>query len=401
MQAKLVQHQGSLQIDIDGQVFSPLAFRSFRPEQRNVSEFHQAGIRLMSILMSGLNCTLQVPYSLHGEIWTGPGEYDFSAIDRQMELFLTQAPDTYFNIMLQFDTRDWYLKLHPECSNTFVNLVETAGYEPWRRDVTAYLAAVIGYIEAHYGDKVFAYSMFCGGSTEWYTNSQAHWNRESDIRPHPLKQQSFREHTGNPDAVLPTIEALRHTSHGVFRSPVDDREALDYWRFHHQIIGQTILYFASDVKRLVQRKKLVGLFYGYLWELTGKRLLEEGQLGYEPVWASPDIDMIFEPAAYGVTRSFAGTSGFLHTVDSAQLLGKLTFHEVDHTTYIAPAKNSARDIARAAMKKQMEKMKPVKESLEESRKAEIVKEIMKKKKDKSEDAFQKDPELTTTLTKGI
>ena len=61
----------------------------------------------------------------------------------------------------------------------------------------------------------------------------------------------------------------------------------------------------------------------------------------------------------------------------------------------------ARDIARMAMKKQMEKMKPVKESLEESRKAEIVKEIMKKKKDKSEDAFQKDPELTTTLTKGI
>jgi hypothetical protein len=61
----------------------------------------------------------------------------------------------------------------------------------------------------------------------------------------------------------------------------------------------------------------------------------------------------------------------------------------------------ARDIARMAMKKQMDKMKPVKESLEESRKAEIVKEIMKKKKDKSEDAFQKDPELTTTLAKGI
>jgi hypothetical protein len=62
----------------------------------------------------------------------------------------------------------------------------------------------------------------------------------------------------------------------------------------------------------------------------------------------------------------------------------------------------ARDIARMAMKKQAEKMKqPVKESLDESRKAEIVKEIMKKKKDKSEDAFQKDPELTTTLTKGI
>ena len=61
----------------------------------------------------------------------------------------------------------------------------------------------------------------------------------------------------------------------------------------------------------------------------------------------------------------------------------------------------ARDIARMAMKKQMEKMKPVKESLEESRKAEIVKEIMKKKKANSEDAFQKEPELNATLTKGI
>jgi hypothetical protein len=57
----------------------------------------------------------------------------------------------------------------------------------------------------------------------------------------------------------------------------------------------------------------------------------------------------------------------------------------------------ARDIARMAMKKQSETMKkmPMKE---ESRKAAIVKEVMKKKKG-SDDAFQKDPELSTTLTK--
>ena len=62
--------------------------------------------------------------------------------------------------------------------------------------------------------------------------------------------------------------------------------------------------------------------------------------------------------------------------------------------------STARHLARMAMKKQSEKLKkPVKESLEESRKAEIVKEIMKKKKGQSEDAFQKDPELSSTLTK--
>ena len=59
----------------------------------------------------------------------------------------------------------------------------------------------------------------------------------------------------------------------------------------------------------------------------------------------------------------------------------------------------ARDIARMAMKKQMEKMKPVKESLEESRKAEIVKEIMKKGKKKEDNTFQAEPEITTTVVK--
>ena len=59
----------------------------------------------------------------------------------------------------------------------------------------------------------------------------------------------------------------------------------------------------------------------------------------------------------------------------------------------------ARDIARMAMKKQMEKMKPVKESLEESRKAEIVKEIMKKGKKKEDNSFQGEPELGSTVVK--
>jgi hypothetical protein len=63
--------------------------------------------------------------------------------------------------------------------------------------------------------------------------------------------------------------------------------------------------------------------------------------------------------------------------------------------------STARHLARQAMKKQVEKMKPVKESLEESRKAEIVKEIVKKKKNEKNDteSFQKDPVLSSEITK--
>ena len=65
----------------------------------------------------------------------------------------------------------------------------------------------------------------------------------------------------------------------------------------------------------------------------------------------------------------------------------------------------ARDIARMAMKKQVEKMKqPVKESLEESRRMEIVREAMKVAKKKKEttvpdDKYQPDPMLSSQITK--
>jgi hypothetical protein len=58
-----------------------------------------------------------------------------------------------------------------------------------------------------------------------------------------------------------------------------------------------------------------------------------------------------------------------------------------------------RDIARMAMKKQVEKMKkPVKE--EASMKAKIVKDVMKKKKEKvTDDSFQKDPIISKSEVK--
>jgi hypothetical protein len=57
---------------------------------------------------------------------------------------------------------------------------------------------------------------------------------------------------------------------------------------------------------------------------------------------------------------------------------------------------TARNIARAAMKKQAEKM-PVKKSIKESRKSEIVKDIIKKKDPK--DKFQANPTLTSQVQK--
>jgi hypothetical protein len=334
--AKVVPVNGVLKLEINGKVFEPLSFRSFRPDVRNITDFHKAGIRLMSVLHTGMDCTLDVPYSPFGESWKGIGQYDFEAIDRHMELFIHNAPDACFNIMLQLDTRDWYLKLHPEFSNSYWNLVEMAGVKQWREDTARFLQDMLNYFEDKYGDKIFSYSLFCGSSTEWYTNSQGRGRPEAAIREHPVKEASFREFTGDSSAKLLPLEQLHKTSNGVFRHPVNDVKALRYWHFHHQIIGDAIVYFAAKSQEVLHHKKLLGLFYGYLTQLDGKRLLEEGHLGYERVWACPDLDIIYAPAKYGKPRSFEGASGYLLTLDSLALHGKLMWQEIDHTTYVAP-----------------------------------------------------------------
>jgi len=335
LRASIVEKDGVYQIRIGEKVYPSVSFRSFRPTEKNISDFYKAGVRLMSIFHTGLDCTLDVPYSYYGEIWLGEGQYDYDAIDRQMKLFMDNAPDAYFNIMLHLDTRSWYLKAHPECSNTYYNLVEMAGNEMWRKDVCRYLADVIAYFEEHYGDRIFSYSLFCGSSTEWYTNSQGNGKPESFIRYHPLKEASYRKYIGDDSAKLPTMDMLSHTENGVFRDNIADRDAIRYWHFHHGIIGDTILYFTKYVKELLRGKKLIGLYYGYIYPLPDTRLLYEGQLAYERVLKSPDIDIIYAPASYQ-DRHFTGTSGYLNNLDSVMLHGKLQFHEVDHTTYVAP-----------------------------------------------------------------
>ncbi|MHA4846713.1 hypothetical protein ACX0G7_21285 [Flavitalea antarctica] len=334
--AKIVEDKGVSKISINGKIFESLSFRSFRPEERNISEFYGAGIRLMSVLHTGLDCTLDVPYSPFGESWKGPGQYDFSVIDKQMDLFIKHAPDAYFNIMLQLDTRDWYVKSNECNSNSYWNLVEMVGHQPWREDTARFLQDMLRYFEKKYGDKVFAYSLFCGASTEWYTNSQGNGRPEAMIRYHPLKEAAYRKFTGDPSLKLLPLDTLHKTTNGVFRDPVADATALKYWHFHHEIIGDGILYFLKKSQEVLHHKKLLGVYYGYLTQLDNKRLLEEGHLGYEKVWSSPDIDMIFAPAKYGKPRDFEGESGFLLTLDSLKLHKKLLFQEIDHTTYIAP-----------------------------------------------------------------
>lgn len=325
-QVKIVRDNGILKLSINGRRYHPLSFKSFRPNPKNVSEYYAAGVRLFSVLSSGVTSALGVPYSLYGESWVGDGRYDFSALDRQMDMFIENAPDAYFAPMLQLDTRDWYLKEHPELPNSFTNLSQTAGDAAWKRAAADYLKAAITHIEEKYGDRVYGYFMLCGTTTEWFSDHDFE-------APHPIKNAAYRAWRGDPNAFLPGPDALNREG-DVFLGK-DEQEVRLARRFHNELIADLILYFAGEAQSVIQKNKLLGVYYGYLFELGGQRLYNAGSLGYEKVLLSPLIDMISSPSAYGY-RGISDPSAFMVTQKTLDAHNKIYFLEFDHITHVAP-----------------------------------------------------------------
>lgn len=326
MKAKVTRHNGILKIDIDGNLFNPLSFKSFRPNNKNISEFYNAGIRLFSVLSSGVTSALGVPYSLYGESWVGENEYDFSKIDNQMDMFIENAPDAYFAPMIQLDTRDWYLKLHPEVPNSFTHLSQIAHDENWKKAAADYMKAAINHIEEKYGDRVYGYFLLCGTTTEWFS--------EKDFEAsHPIKEKGYRQWAGDANAFLPSNERL-NLKGNVFLSE-EENDVYLARRFHSETIADLILYFSGEAQSVIKHNKLLGLYYGYLFELGGERLYNNGTFGYEKVFLSPDIDMISSPSAYGY-RKLSDPSAFMVTKETLDAHNKLYFLEFDHITHVAP-----------------------------------------------------------------
>ena len=326
MKASIIRHNGQLMIDLDGKLMPALAFKSFRPNPKNVSEFHAAGVRLYTVLSSGIISGLGIPYSLYGESWIGDGQYDFGPIDRQMDMFLANAPEGYFAPMFQIDTRPWYLAEDPQRPNSFTNLSQIAGEPGFMRDAAEYLRAAVAHCEEKYGDRIWGYFMLGGTTTEWFSD----FDYEA---PHPYKEAAYRRYLGDGTAKLPEKELLEKTG-GAFLE-AGEEEVARFRKFHARLISDLILSCASAAQGVIRHNKLLGLYFGYLFELGAPRLHNAGHLDYERVFASPDIDMISSPSSYGY-RGVYDPSAFMVPQKTLDCRNKLYFLEFDHRTHTAP-----------------------------------------------------------------
>lgn len=326
MNVRLVPVGGGRQIEIDGELADSLMFKSFRPTEINVGDFYQAGVRMFNVLSTGTNTRFGMPYSLYGESWLGDGVYDFSVVDRQIEFFMQNAPDGRLMFNFQMDTRPWWHDAHPGEADSYYHLSQVAANEDWRRSGADYVRAMIEHIEEKYPDKVFAYVLLGGYTTEWFSE-------KDKMASHPTKLKDYRRYLHDEAAEIPGPERLMQPKDKLFLDPAQDQDILTYVRYHNNLVADTMLYFCHEAQKALKHRKLLGVFFGYLLELQDARLWNAGHLETDRVYDDPDIDLIATPSSYQF-RKHDNAGAYMIMANTVPLRKKLYFASFDHRTYL-------------------------------------------------------------------
>lgn len=312
----------------------PLAFayRSFWPEFEAMRQFHEIGVDTVCIFAANTDNSLGQPYSKYPPVWRWFDKYDFASLDKQYDDVLAVNPQADFICMIDLNTPIWLqrqLSLRgqsAECES-FTMLSNACANPAWREATGAYLEAVVRHMEQRYGDRVKAYLLACGQTDEWMDYSRGVAGRAKT----GAWQKWLGEH-GRPVVAVPALDRQDRASfQNLIRDPATEQDIVDYMQFNGDLIVDTVLEFAGKTRAIIPQQRQIGVFFGYILELTGSRMVSAGHLEYERLYASPLVDFFISPGTYG-DRPMGGGSGFMVPNGTRVLQGKGFLHEIDHRT---------------------------------------------------------------------
>lgn len=323
MYAKIVDKNGVKAVEVNGEVFEYVGYRTWRPSEQNIEHVSKSELPFFALLCSGIVNKLKTPYSIYGEYWQGDGVYDWDVLRRDLDLYIKHAPNSYLAINLMLDTREWFLKAHPECPNSFENISTACAYPEWRECASRMLRDTLDFFDREYPDKVFAIILSAGGTCEWH-------NKDASFPVSEPREKMLREWTGDPKSHTPTREEYVALSDGIFRNAVKEKNTLDFLEFYHGVITRELAYYARLVKEHTDGRILVGAPVGYI--MAGDEGAHSGHCAAADMLKIPDLDIIVTPASYW-HRALDNVSASQTGLDAVRLNGKLMIHSIDNRTY--------------------------------------------------------------------
>ncbi len=358
LDVRVKTERGAPRMFVNDKDVYPLLAWSYALEETTPS-FKRAGINMLH------------PFVSIDAFWPAPGKYDFSKFDAFMAALLKQNPEAYILPRVFLYAPKWWRNTHPDQAAKFElkynpdkhssGVTGEGGFELdpwldydqpsyaselWRKDTADAFRAFIHHVEhSPLQKRVLGYHFCYGVSHEWHY-------LHADLLPDT--SEPMRKAIG----YIPTEKERLDNTYGLLRDPEKEEKTIEFYRRFHDLISDTVIYFAKVVKEATEGRKLAGVFFLYLLENIW--IQEGGHLSPKKILECEDLDFIASPYTYertnikglrswdsdvlddggnwlGRARGVGGDGAYRVLVDSIKRHGKLFVSEMDPCTYLEKA----------------------------------------------------------------
>ncbi|MBR6472020.1 MAG: hypothetical protein IKS83_09505 [Victivallales bacterium] len=277
--------------------------------------------------------------------WVGPDEYDFSPVDRQMNMLLERYPDAMLGVYLWCQPPTWYQQMYPERIslnenglpvNYYVATVNFAN-EDYLQDAERAIRALVEYLEKHYGARMVLYNLMGGATCEWqgWNSHTQYFADYSEGHGRDFQRYASQQGLEVPAGTPTRAERTASLPGGIFRKPDRDWKAMLYDRFYNDSMAQCVLRLAKVTREASHGNALVGAYFGYHLEYSelGYCVNAGGHNSFRMLLDSPDLDFFISPFSYGL-RSIGAPGADMKPHGAIRAAGKLDLIEDDTRTNI-------------------------------------------------------------------
>jgi hypothetical protein len=309
--------------------------------QQSIRQFAQIGFRLYQ-----LDLFLE-------SVWPAEGPLDIEPAQKQIRGVLDACPDGAVVLRWHLNAPPWWAAEHPEELTRYANgdlesidrntpprtLMDDLRRTPrvslaskrWREMATAKTIELLERLaKTPEGNALAGIHVACGVYGEWH-----YWgfmrNEPDTSATMQARFGEYRKALGKSAVPVPGLEERAALDDGIFRDPQKRDKVIDYYRCQQELVADNILHFCRVVKQTWPRKILTGTFYGYFFSMFDRQATG-GHLCLPKILASPDVDYLSAPQAYGSAYRDMGGCGITRAlVESVRLHGKLFLDEMDQT----------------------------------------------------------------------
>lgn len=300
-----------------------VAYRSFDKELKETGRFAKMGINVRAFGVCNTFGGLGQTYSQYPAVWIGDGKYDWASLDRQIDDLLSESPDAKFICMIDLNSPPWLQRtLH---FDSFDSISNASAAPLWISKVSEWLAAVIAHCEAKCGERMLAYGLMAGQTTEWF--EEVGTFRLTGFKNAAWRKWCAKRKIKNGGTSVPDDYRLSRASfEGVMYDPATELDKIEYWRFNNSLVADAIIEFAKVAKRAAPNRE-IGAFYGY-YNICNGLFASSCHLDYSRVLACKDFDFLISPATYTERGCGYGTET-MTVPGTLRRFGKRFLHEID------------------------------------------------------------------------